>query len=203
MNHRTRRFDIHFGKFPAIEYPLDPLEERIVETVRRFQSAITEPSREGSFLEYWRGIEALTLTTENEGMDAVIRRAEAPIEPSDQDFFRYRLKRTREKRNLLVHDGVDISVTKQDQNLLKTVLESLIWMYCENFEDWSKDNFRFVLENVGHNEGSLEEARKDLARKTELLDTLLDAKRYEETVFFALKQRYGDTLQAHSSESSC
>lgn len=183
MNHRTRLFDIYFDKFPELEYPLEPLEERLVETVRRFQSAITEPNREDSFLEYWRGIEALTLTTETEGMDTVIRRAEAPIETSDQDFFRYRLKRTREKRNLLVHDGVDVSVTKQDQNLLKVVLENLIWMYCENFGAWSEDDFRFVLENVGHSEGDLEKSREGLVRKTELLDTLLDAKKYEETVF--------------------
>lgn len=183
MSHRTRLFDIHFDKFPDIEYPLNSQEERFVETVRRFQSAITESSREDSFLEYWRGIETLTLTTENEGMDAVIRRAEAPNEAADQDFFRYRLKRVREKRNLLVHDGVDVSITRQDQNLLKTVLESLIWIYCENFDNWTEDDFRFVLENVGDEEGNLEESRDDLARKTELLDTLLDAKRYEETVF--------------------
>lgn len=183
MSHQTDTFDIYYSEFPDIEYPLDSLEERFVETVRRFQSAITEPSREGSFLEYWRGIEALTLTTENEGMNEVIRRAEAPIEATDQEFLRYRLKRAREKRNLLIHDGVGVSLTKQDQYLLKIVLENLIWMYCENFEDWTEDDFRFVLKNVGNDEGTLEESRDILARKTELMDDILDWKRTEETIF--------------------
>lgn len=180
---RTSRYDIAIDNFPDIAYPLNPLEERFVETVRRFQAAITEPDREASFLEYWRGIEALTLTDEDDGMDTVIRRAEAPLEHNDHTFFRYRLKRARRKRNKLVHNGVDISVTRHDQNLLKSILEELIWLYCENLNRWNADDFRFYLENVGQEPGLLADTQQDLERKTKLLGEIIDAKQYEETVF--------------------
>lgn len=180
---RTSRYDIAIDNFPDIAYPLESLEERFVETVRRFQAAITEPDREASFLEYWRGVESLTLTGEDNGMDTVIRRAEAPLEHSDHTFFRYRLKRARDKRNKLVHDGVDISVTRHDQNLLKSILEELIWLYCENLDRWDKGDFRFYLENVGQELGMLAETQQDFERKTELLGEILDAKQYEETIF--------------------
>lgn len=182
---REDRFDIMFKSFPELEFPLEQLEERFVETIRRFQSAISEPIREDSFLEYWRGIEALTLKQVNkgEGMDTVIRRAEAPIKVSNQDLFRYRLNRARKKRNNLVHDGVDVSVTREEQNLLKTVLENFIWIYCEHLEDWDKEDFRFFFEKIGTEEGTLEETRKKFNRNIKMIDQILEAKRYEETVF--------------------
>lgn len=180
---RASMFDISIDNFPGVEYPLDSLEERFVETVRRFQAAITEADREESFLEYWRGIEALTLTGDDEGMDTVIRRAEAPLEHTDHTFFRYRLKRARYKRNQLVHDGVDISVTRHDQNLLKRILEELIWLYCGNLDRWDADDFRFYLENVGQEPGMLAETKQNFERKTELIGDILKAKQYEESIF--------------------
>lgn len=180
---RTRKFDILFNKFPDLDYPLNDVEERFVETLRRFQSAISGSDQQDSFLDYWRGIEALTLTDENERMDAVIRRAEAPIGARDQKFFRYRLKGAQKKRNRLVHEGVDVDVNRQDQNLLKTVLENLIWIYCANLKNWTKEEFRFFLENAGKTEGDLIEAYEDLEDKINIVDGLLEEIRYEESVF--------------------
>ena len=180
---RTKLFDLQFEGFPEIEYPLDPLEERFIETVRRFQSAISESNREDSFLEYWRAVEALTITRDEEGMETVIKRAESHLQHDDPEIFRFRLKRAREKRNKLVHNGVDVSVTKEDQNLLKLVLEELIWLYCDRFSEWSEDDFRFYLENVDNEEKELENIREKLSRNIELIDGILESKRYEETVF--------------------
>jgi len=182
-NHRTELFDLKFDSFPEIEYPLTGLEERFVETLRRFQSAISESNREDSFLDYWRAVEALTLTRDNEGMDTVIRRAESHLQPEDPEIFRFRLKRAREKRNKLVHNGVDVSVTKRDQNLLKLVLENLLWLYCDRFSDWDEDDFRFHLENADTGTDELESQRERRAREIELLDNILDAKQYEESIF--------------------
>jgi len=180
---REDLFDIKFEDFPELGFPLTRLEERFVETVRRFQSAISDPTREDSFLEYWRGVEALTLTKEDEGMDTVIKRAEAPINGLDQDLFRYRLNRARKKRNNLVHDGVDVSVTREEQNLLKIILENLIWIYCEHLEEWNEEDFRFFLEKVGNEEGTLENTKQKFKQNIELIDQILEVKRYEETVF--------------------
>ena len=180
---RTSRYDILFDEFPEITYPLNQLDERFVEAVRHFQAAVTEPDREASFLEYWRGIEALALTTEDDGMDTVIQRAEAPLEHDDHTFFRYRLKRARNKRNKLVHDGVDIPITRHDQNLLKSILEELIWIYCANLDQWDVDDFRFYLDNVGQETKKVAEIQKQYERKTELLRSILDAQQYEETIF--------------------
>lgn len=133
--HRSK-YDHYFDLIPTFTHPLTDVEATFVETLRRFQSAISTASREDSFLDYWRGIESLTLTDETDDMTVVINRASAPIKHKRPKLFNYRLEQAREKRNNLVHDGIDITVNKRDQNLLKTVLESLVWVYAANIQEW-------------------------------------------------------------------
>ncbi|WP_277543824.1 hypothetical protein [Haloarcula laminariae] len=99
---RRSQFDRYLDEFPEPEQPYNEIEETFVNAVRTFQTAISEPNREDSFLEYWRCAEQLTLADEDDDMKTVIQRAAAPLEHENPELFRFRLQRAREKRNKLV-----------------------------------------------------------------------------------------------------
>jgi hypothetical protein len=173
------KYDHYFDLIPTLTHPLEDVEATFVETLRRFQSAISTASREDSFLQYWRGIESLTLTDETDDMAVVIKRASAPIKHKRPRLFNFRLEQAREKRNDLVHEGIDVSVNKHDQNLLKNVLEDLIWVYSANIEKWGKSEFKFFLDNVKLDSGHLEKKQETLSKNIDILERILEEKEYE------------------------
>lgn len=178
---RQSQFDRYLDEFPEIEEPFTDFEEIFVNALRRFQTAITEPEREDSFLEYWRCAEILTLVDEDDDMKTVIQRVAAPLEHENPELFRFRLERARIKRNKLVHEGTDISVTKEDQNRLKSVLDSLIQLYIEQFDEWNKSDFEFYLDNVDIDVGQLEKAKENRLDQIDIIDEIIEAKEYEPT----------------------
>ncbi|QSG13476.1 Uncharacterized protein HSBGL_4062 (plasmid) [Halapricum desulfuricans] len=176
---RRSQFDRYLDEFPEPEQPYNELEETFVNAVRTFQTAISEPNREDSFLEYWRCAEQLTLADEDDDMKTVIQRAAAPLEHENPELFRFRLQRAREKRNKLVHEGPDVSIDKEDQNRLKSVLDHLIDLYIEKFDDWNTKDFEFYLDNVGVDAGNLKQKRSELFDQIEILEEAIEAKEYE------------------------
>ncbi|MFD1570411.1 HEPN domain-containing protein [Halorubrum laminariae] len=176
---RRSQFDRYLDEFPEPEQPYNDIEETFVNAVRTFQTAISEPSREDSFLEYWRCAEQLTLADEDDDMKTVIQRAAAPLEHENPQLFQFRLQRARKKRNKLVHEGPDVSIDKEDQNRLKSVLDHLIDLYIEKFDDWDTKDFEFYLDNVGVDAGNLKQKRSELFDQIEILEEVIEAKEYE------------------------
>lgn len=176
---RRSKFDHYMEEFPEFQYPLSRPEEVFVQTIRRFQSAITEPKREDSFLEFWRGIEALTLVGPEDSMQLVIDRASSFVVPSQPSQYLYRLQRARNKRNNLVHEGVDISVTKQDLNLVKSAHDNLIQLYVDNINDWSLSDFEYFLDTADMDIGHLQERQAELGQRQEIIRNLIEEKQYE------------------------
>lgn len=176
---RQSQFDRYLEEFPEIEDPFNDFEETFVNALRRFQTAISEPAREDSFLEYWRCTELLTLVDADDDMNTVIQRAAAPLTHENPKLFRFRLERARNKRNKLVHEGPDVSVTKEDQNRLKSVLDSLIQIYIDKFDEWDKPDFEFYLDTVDIDVGQLEKTKENMLGQIDMIDEIIEAKVYE------------------------
>lgn len=181
-----KQFEHYLDVFPSLDVPLEGVEEYFVEAVRRFQVAITEDDRSRSFLEYWRGLETLMLTQEEQPMNKVIERAAAPLAPKREELFEDRLNLAREKRNDLVHGEEDFSINRHDQNILKITLENAVFIYCHNLPDWSRSEFQTFLENAGKQENELEEEKQRLQSEMDVIHTILEDIRFEEGFFLKL-----------------
>jgi hypothetical protein len=112
-------------------------------------------------------------------MKTVIQRAAAPLEHENPKLFRFRLERARNKRNKLVHEGTDISVTKEDQNRLKSVLDSLIQLYIDKFDEWENPDFEFYLDTVDVDVGQLKKTKENMLDQIDIIDEIIEAKEYE------------------------
>lgn len=176
---RRSQFDRYLNEFPELKEPFNDIEETFVNAVRCFQKAISEPNRKDSFLEYWRCTEQLTLADEDDDMKTVIQRAAAPLEHENPELFHFRLERARNKRNKLVHEGPDVSVSREDQNRLKSVLDNLFDLYINRIQEWAKVDFEFYLDNVGVDVGQLENRKDQLLDQIEILEEVIEAKEYE------------------------
>jgi hypothetical protein len=147
-----------------------PLDGRLLNSIRAFQAAMTEPSERESFFEFWRGIEILTLVEEGEKMSEVVNRATAMIDWKDSELGRIRRNRAQSKRNSYVHEGSGLRLTVADRNLVKSLHESLIDLYIDKRDEWGYKEMKFALEQFVVNEDQIENLRKDRNRELRLID---------------------------------
>ncbi|KZN22663.1 hypothetical protein A4G99_19630 [Haladaptatus sp. R4] len=162
-------FETVFDSLPTFENE-QPLDGRLLNAFRAFQSAITEPEERESFFEFWRGVEILTLVERDEAMPNVVNRASALIEWDDPEIGRIRTDRCLNKRNAYVHEGAGLRVTVPDRNLVKTLLESLMNFYLERRTVWSVEDMRFVLDNFTASNAVVEHLRQQREKELELID---------------------------------
>lgn len=146
------------------------LDGRLLNSIRAFQAAMTEPSERESFFEFWRGIEILTLVEEGERMTDVVERAAAMIGWDDSELGRIRRNRAQNKRNSYVHEGAGLRLTIADRNLVKSLHESLIDLYIDKRGDWGYEEMKFALEQFTVDEAQIENLREDRNRELQLID---------------------------------
>jgi hypothetical protein len=167
---------LHEGMFESLieDMPTfeeeQPLDGRLLNSLRAFQAAITEPSERESFFEFWRGIEILTLVEEGEKMTEVVNRAAAMLGWENPEIGRIRRKRAQNKRNSYVHEGAGLRLTAADRNLVKTLHESLLNLYIDKRDEWGYEEMKFALEQFTGDEAQIENLRTDRERELELID---------------------------------
>jgi hypothetical protein len=147
-----------------------PLDGRLLNSIKAFQAAMTEPSERESFFEFWRGIEILTLVEEGEKMTEVVERAAALIDWGDPVLGRIRRQRAQQKRNEYVHEGAGLRVTTADRNLVKTLHSSLINHYFDKRDEWKYEEMKFVLDNFTTNEDEIDNLRRVREQELDLID---------------------------------
>lgn len=162
-------FEYLFKEMPTFEEE-QPLDGRLLNSLRAFQAAITEPSERESFFEFWRGIEILTLVEEGETMSEVVGRAAAMIGWKDSELGRIRRNRAQNKRNSYVHDGAGLRLTIADRNLVKNLHETLIDHYIDKRDDWGYEEMKFALEQFTVDEAQIENLRENRNRELQLID---------------------------------
>jgi len=162
-------FESLFEEVPSFEEE-QPLDGRLLNSIRAFQAAMTEPSERESFFEFWRGIEILTLVEEGERMSEVVDRAAAMLGWKDSELGRIRRNRAQNKRNSYVHEGAGLRLTIADRNLVKSLHESLIDLYIDKRNDWGYEEMKFALEQFTVDEAQIGKLREDRNRELQLID---------------------------------
>ncbi|WP_435551853.1 hypothetical protein [Natrinema sp. CGMCC1.2065] len=173
---KRRRYDAVMPEIPDFGQSPNKVDDVIISGFQLFQSAIAEPDLDEAFLHYWRAVETLTMTNPEERLGKIPERAKALIEPKNPKLFDDRLERVRNMRNKLVHEGVDVHPEKEDLNLLKTLLESLIKFFIDFRNDWDYDDFRFILDTASTDKHGLQQMKSHRKREVELIDQLLTHK---------------------------
>ena len=169
LSHQEDMFESSLEEMPTFEEE-QPLDGRLLNSLRAFQAAMTEPSERESFFEFWRGIEILTLVEEGERMSEVVDRAAAMLGWKDSELGRIRRKRAQNKRNSYVHEGSGLRLTVADRNLVKSLHESLIDLYVDKRVDWGYEEMKFALEQFTVDEAQIENLREDRNRELQLID---------------------------------
>lgn len=162
-------FEAIFDSTPTFEESR-PLDGPLMNSIRAFQAAITEPNEREAFFEFWRGIEILTLTNEQDSLSTVSDRASVLVKMNDDELGRIRRKRAREKRNSYVHEGAGLRITNADRNLLKSLHESLIDFYIDKRLEWGTREMRFALDQFTIDKGEIQQLRQNREFELELID---------------------------------
>jgi hypothetical protein len=156
------------------------IDSELIPGLHFFLSGMTNPDDTGAFLDFWRGLEILTLSEPGDVTRDIVERAVVPIRPEDQYLFDKHVDRIVDTRNDLVHGNVDTDVTQADLNLLKQLHETLLDLYIHNREEWSTSDVRFILHDCGVGDedklAQQKEARlrniEKIEREIELIDNL-------------------------------
>lgn len=162
-------FESLFEMMPTFEEE-QPLDGRLLNALRAYQAAITEPSERESFFEFWRGIEILTLVEEGEKMSEVVDRATTLSGWDDPEIGRIRRDRAQNKRNSYVHEGSDLRLTTADRNFVKSLCDSLLEFYIDKRGDWGYKDMKFALQHFTVDEAKIENLRDDRKRELQLID---------------------------------
>lgn len=172
-NFRVERAEDILEMLPNFPETTNTVDQILIDGLTRYQRALAEPDDHEAFLNYWRGIETMTLKDKSERMDEIPKRAKALFEPDDPDIFEYRLSRVKLLRNELVHTGHNPQIQDEDLKLLKTVLEELMLLFVEFRDEWSLNDFNFVLNEGGSDSDELDEMKAERHREIYLIHQFL------------------------------
>ncbi|WP_137683623.1 HEPN domain-containing protein [Haloarcula mannanilytica] len=175
-SNKQERYVFGMEYLPDIPRELDDVDQVLVDGLYLYQSGIAESDQQDAFLNYWRGIENMTLTNEQERMTEIPSRTASLFEPENKEIFKYRLQRVRLIRNNLVHEGRQTKVEDDDLKLLKTVLEALIMLFVEFRQKWDITDFEFVLNTGRNDETKLKEMKNSRHREIYLIQQMLNDK---------------------------
>lgn len=148
-------------------------DKRLEKGLRSFQKGATEYRLSESFLHYWRGIEILTLTNDGDSSKKAIDRARA-IAGGFYERLDVTAEKIADKRNNLVHEGVDVKVYNSDVQYLQDLLESLLAFYL--FDSFSIEDRKKLLKFSNMDEDDLKTHKADLERRVELAEEISSRK---------------------------
>ncbi|PTD94486.1 hypothetical protein C9439_02125 [archaeon SCG-AAA382B04] len=177
---KEEKYKEHYPNLSSLSYDGD-IEKKIISAFRAFQNGISEYRVEKAFLEFWRGLENLTFVDEGSFTSDVVNRAKSIIEHKDP-FFEDSLDKLVDKRNDLVHEGLDVGISRRDLEMTKLLLEILIDFSIQFKDDLDKEEMSIFLkeslskesnevrsiEDLKHRLSSLEQKTKVVKRIIEL-----------------------------------
>lgn len=166
--HKSQRYRDHISDIPQLNSTLNKMQTRFVSGVRSFQDGITNTDREEAFINYWRSIERLSLTSDVDPMSTVVRRAGTVTDTVSVA----RQSEVQRKRNKLIHEGYGVEITTDDTNDLKVMLEDMLRFYVDKFEDWDHDDFLFYFEHGSKSDAALDHLEKQRQKEIDLINEI-------------------------------
>ena len=163
--HKARRYEEYLDVVPELNKTLNSQEEQIISGINSFQDAVTSSRRRDIFLNYWRAIENLTLSSRDHSTGDIAERSRTVATTSSG----IREPEVVDKRNRLVHEPERTEITTDDTNLLKDRMEELILKYIDKRNDWSHSDFEFFFSNGNKSQNSLEQMERNRERELELI----------------------------------
>jgi hypothetical protein len=148
----------------------EPLDDAIINATHAFQEGIIEPDERESLFRFWRGIEIMTHVDREQNSGDVVDRAGKLMDWDDNEVANIRTQRVIDKRNQYVHEGGDVRVTTQDRNLVKSFLEVLIDFASERREEWSIQDWEYIMANFKSDKGEIDHSIDQIERNLQLLE---------------------------------
>jgi hypothetical protein len=166
--HKARQYRNHLDDVPPLNTDRNSMEDHLVKALYSFQDAVTSTYAEDAFLNYWQGLERLTLTSKTDTTSTVIKRART-VESTATGA---RESEVAEKRNKLVHEGDSVEITTDDTNILKLMLDGLIREYVEKSSDWGYEEFVFFFEHGSKSDAALDQLEQQRETEIDLIDEM-------------------------------
>ena len=166
--HQARRYEEYLDVVPELNKDLNSQEEKIVSGINSFQDSVTSSRRRDVFLNHWRAIENLTLSSRNHSTGDIAERSRTVATTNSG----MREPEVVDKRNRLVHEPERTEITTDDTNLLKDRMEELILKYIDKRNDWSRSDFEFFFRNGNKSQNSLDQMERNGRRELELIDEM-------------------------------
>lgn len=142
---------------------------------RSYQLGVTKLELKDSFLHFWRGLETLTLKEHKEATNIALKRAMSIHVPAVPALSPKIILDMADKRNKIVHEGLDVTLTLADIEVIKSMLENLIYFYIYVFKDgFTYNDILFVLNNTQKNKTQLKHIKKVRKREVELIEKMIE-----------------------------
>ncbi|GAB3681196.1 hypothetical protein GCM10028857_05050 [Salinarchaeum chitinilyticum] len=138
------------SEIPTFDYDAEKgtYEGHIVAALLAYQDGMTERSVRQSFFSFWRGIEILSNTSNSSKM---VDRGEFAVsyhhdgESSFLPEMRDAIEEIENIRHKLVHEGLKTEVHRGHRNGAKVLLDGLLYLYIQKFDDWDLDDMASFL----------------------------------------------------------
>lgn len=157
----------------------EPIDSRLIESFNLFQSGVTETYYEQGFFEFWRALEILASidddlqsTDADDAIAGIVERVSQIHNWENPEIAKIRLERIANKRNEYVHEGEYESISRNDYNFVKVLLEGIIDFACSRRTDWDVGDWIYILRNFETDNDILDSREKEFERKLELLDEM-------------------------------
>ena len=151
------------------------IEKTLMMAFRSYQLGVTRLDKKEALLHFWRGLETLTLKKPEEGTKITLKRAMSIHVPEVPSLSSKIISDMARKRNKIVHEGLDVTVTLPDVEIIKSMLENLIYFYIYIFKDeFSYTDILFTLNNAQKSKTQLKEIKKVRKREVELVEKMIE-----------------------------
>lgn len=158
---KKRNFNEIYPRTPDFNGDTDEIEQHLMTAFSAYHSGMSEPKPDQAFLNFWRCLEAATLT-QDKGYSAsdAPKRARAAMRPQRIEISNGRIERLVNKRNHLVHRGGHANITEGDKTHLKSLSEASIWFLMTEKQNYSFEEFEFFFEYGAKSEDSIRQAKE-------------------------------------------
>ena len=163
-----RNFNEIYPRTPDFNGDVDEIGQHLMTAFSAYYSGMSEPKPDQAFLNFWRCLEAATLTQDEEySASNAPKRARAAMRPQRIEVSDGRIERLVDKRNQLVHRGGHANITEGDITHLKSLSEASIWFLMTDRQNYSFEEFKFFFEYGAKPEDSIRQAKEQRENQIE------------------------------------
>lgn len=173
-----RGFEADFNslrQFPMVAAS-EEVDSDIADAFRALQSGLTATTNENAFLYYWRGIEEITLLDRGaKSKEALERTLPLVRDKFDLEILESITADLAEKRNEIVHSGIESPVYVRDVNLLRQLLFlSVERVLSLRNDEYTRREILGVLKDGRKDDDQLKKAENDVKKERSKKDSRIE-----------------------------